>query len=239
MFYKIFDKTFEGSDGRYGLQRFTSAAERPFVEKNHQAIIDYFHGNYLLILRHIHTDIVIDANDESAFGSEWEADGSVCTKSRIILTVQSADCVPVLLIDCNQKAIGAAHCSWRSTKANILARVVELMRSNGVKDIFAILGPAIHQSHYEVGRDFYDEIMDTEIGVQQLFKEGERPEKWYFDLPSYVRLKLAKENINQVINHCENTFIHPDKYYSYRRDKQFNIQNSKRNVLSAIMLKPE
>ena len=201
------------------------------MKRNYQAIIDDLKADHLLINKQVHGADVVDADSINDFSQELEADAAVTSKKNIALSVQTADCVPVLLFDSEKNIIGAAHCGWRSARANILANVVSLMQQKGALSISAIIGPAIHQQNYEVDQPFYDEILASEPMAADLFIG-----KYLFDLPGFVKLKLKQLNIHAVSNACENTYTNPDKYYSYRRDVTRGEKNIK-NTLSTIMLK--
>ena len=73
------------------------------------------------------------------------ADGYVTNLKDVPLAIFIADCVPVLLYDKKNKVIGAVHCGWRSTVADIQKNAVDKMVFLGAKekDIVAAVGPAI------------------------------------------------------------------------------------------------
>jgi len=179
----------------------------------------------LLRLKQVHGAAVIDADEWTNLSVEPEADAAVTTRLNLALSIKTADCVPVLLHDAKHGVIAAAHCGWRSAQANILANVVGLMRKKGAVDIHAIIGPAIHQANYEVDQAFYERILAEEPGASDLFQPN-----YYFDLPGFVVLKLKSLNIATIIDHCEDTYTNPNKYYSYRRAKDTG------RMLSTIML---
>lgn len=179
----------------------------------------------LLQLKQVHGSTVVDVDNLIDLSEEPEADAAATTKPNLALSIKTADCVPVLLHDAKHGVIAAAHCGWRSAQANILANVVGLMRKKGAVDIHAIIGPAIHQPNYEVDQTFYERILAEEPSASYLFQPN-----YYFDLPGFVILKLNALNITSIIDHCEDTYTNPNKYYSYRRVKDTG------RILSTIML---
>ena len=234
--FKIFDKTFKQTNGIYELTPHQNVDMIQIVKNNCEAIIKDLKGDHLLIRNDVHGAEVIDADLIVDFSVRVEADAAVASKSGLILSVLSADCVPVLLGSMNEKVIGAAHCGWRSAKADILKETVALMRAKGADSIFAVIGPAIHQENYEVGQEFYDEIIATEPHASDLFKKSQNGQKWMFDLPGFIKLKLNKLEISHIIDLCEDTYSHPEKYYSYRRDIHLRDAIHQTNILSAIMI---
>jgi YfiH family protein len=184
--FKIFDKTSPGTNGIYGLSRFEDSANLQMVQDNYRAVREEMGADKLLILKHVHGNTVIDADLIQDFSMEPEADGAVTSRQGILLSVQSADCVPVLLSSEKGEVVGGAHCGWRSAKTNLLSNIIKLMHNKGAEKISAIIGPAIHQESYEVDQLFYDEINASEPKASIFFKEGKNKQKWLFDLPGFV-----------------------------------------------------
>jgi polyphenol oxidase len=236
--YKIFDKTFTASTGVYGMHRFTDPDDQQIVRNNYLAICKDLGTNNLVSLKQVHGDTVINADLIPIFLQEPEADAAVTAKPGVVISILTADCVPVLLASDDGKVVGGAHCGWQSAKDNILDNLVELMQYKGATSISAIIGPAIQQYSYEVDQKFYDVVLQSEPAAEALFIAAEKLSHFWFDLPGFVRLKLNKLNINNIFNIGEDTYSNPDKYYSYRRDVAFGITGNKTNIVSTIMIDP-
>src|SRR5277367_6775607 len=63
----------------------------------------------------------------------------------ILVTVMTADCVPVLLSRKDGKAVASVHAGWRGTRAGIVRELWKELRAQGEKpaDWVAAIGPAI------------------------------------------------------------------------------------------------
>jgi YfiH family protein len=86
----------------------------------------------------------------------WKADAIITRQRGISLAMSSADCVPVMLYDPLQNAIGLAHAGWRGTARGIAVATVEAMREqfgSEPGDIYAGLGPSIGPCCYEVSQE--------------------------------------------------------------------------------------
>ncbi|MBR4393911.1 MAG: laccase domain-containing protein, partial [Oscillospiraceae bacterium] len=85
----------------------------------------------------------------------YEADGIVTACRNLPIFCFTADCVPVLLADPEAGVIGAIHCGWRSSTADILGNAVETMTGLGADParMFAALGPAIGKCCFETDDD--------------------------------------------------------------------------------------
>lgn len=83
-------------------------------------------------------------------------DGLITNLPGVVLTVRTADCIPILIADRKRKAIGAFHAGWCGTLARIVEKGVGEMRAkfgSHPKDLLAAIGPGIHRCCYEVDED--------------------------------------------------------------------------------------
>jgi YfiH family protein len=85
-----------------------------------------------------------------------EADGLMTNEKGMLLGVQTADCVPVLLVDTEKRVVAAFHAGWRGTVARIVEQGVGRMEAefgSETKDLRAAVGPAIGACCFEVGEE--------------------------------------------------------------------------------------
>lgn len=117
-------------------------------------------GLALVTLRQFHSDVV--CNFEASPAEPSRGDASATSHPGLLLGVQTADCVPILLVDPKRRAVAAVHAGWRGTLQRIVAKAVGHMHmqfGSRPADLLAALGPAIGGCCYEVG---------TEVGTQFL-----------------------------------------------------------------------
>ncbi len=172
-----------------------------------------------------------------------KGDASFTNSRGILLGVQTADCVPILLVDPKKRAVAAIHAGWRGTLARIAEKTVGEMRmhlgSNPV-DILAALGPAIGGCCYEVGTELVTEFTSQFSDAEDYFDDprtGEEPNplQWLNRMPpghqpppTNVRLDLRKANRSQLLAaglREQNIFAsdlctacHTDLFFSYRKE---------------------
>jgi hypothetical protein len=168
----------------------------------------------LLLLAQVHQTEIVEA--------PWEgrprADGAVATGRGWLLGIQTADCLPLFLVDPERRAVAAAHAGWRGTAAGIAAAAVEALVARGSRprDLAAALGPCVGPCCYEVG----DELREAfGPGGAAFFRPGKggRP---HLDIrAANVRRLLAAGLRPEAIHHVPDcTRCRAELYHSYRRD---------------------
>lgn len=113
----------------------------------------------LVTLRQIHSDIahVVSTPDSPLL----KGDALATSSPDLLLAIQTADCIPILLVDPRHRAVAAVHSGWRGTLARIAAKTLGRMQmefSTRPADVLAAIGPGIGQCCYEVGPDVIKEF---------------------------------------------------------------------------------
>ena len=153
----------------------------------------------------------------------YEADGIVTAEPGLPLFCFTADCVPVLLLDAENRVAGAIHCGWRSSVADILKIALEKMERLGArrKQIRAALGPAIGRCCFETDDDVPRAVSRyLEGDTEGLFEK--RPDgKTLVDLRLANKRRLLqlglREEFIDLSEEC--TFCSHEKYWSHRYTK--------------------
>jgi YfiH family protein len=145
------------------------------------------------------------------------ADAAITRMRGIVLTVRTADCLPVLLAARDGGVLGVAHAGWRGLAAGVLEATIAAM---GVQPdrITAWLGPAIGPRSFEVGADVHGANCVRDPGAEAHFTplcEG----KWLADLPALARRRLAAAGVVDVAIDGACTFADSARFFSYRRDR--------------------
>lgn len=153
-------------------------------------------------LTQIHSAVVLTAD---APGLAGEGDALVTDRAGLAVSVRTADCYPVLLVDVDTRVVAAVHAGWRGTAAGVV--VAALKRMNSAPDrVWAAIGPGIGACCYEVGEE-----------VAQRF--GQHAGQLDLAAANYRQLREAgvpDQNI-EALPHC--TFCQAEQFHSYRRDK--------------------
>lgn len=123
-------------------------------------------------LRQIHSDVIHKVDQPPP--QLLSGDGMLTDAPRLLLAIQTADCIPVLLVDRRHKAAGAFHAGWRGTLARIVEKGVGMMRlhfGSRSEDLCAGIGPGIGRCCYAVGEDVLDEFQAQFAYARELFWE--------------------------------------------------------------------
>jgi YfiH family protein len=199
----------------------------------------------LVTLRQVHSDIIhfVDAPPPS----HLVGDGLITATSGLILGIQTADCLPIILVDPKHRAVGVFHAGWRGTIKRIVEKGLGRMRfhfGSRARDIKAAIGPGIHNCCYEVGEEVRTQFESQFSYAPKLFREVEESdpvrEKYpmlfltarapgHSILPKKIFLDLVEANRQQLLTLgvpaknieasplCTN--CRPDLLFSYRAEK--------------------
>ena len=152
-----------------------------------------------------------------------EGDALVTKAEGVSIAVKTADCLPVLIADPDNKAVAAVHSGWRGTLKQIAAETIltmqKVFRSDPARLLVAV-GPGIRSCCYEVGPEvsvlFEDRYPENGISVAA----PGRPDKFLLDMPQTLKIQLnaagvVPENIHDLgLCTCCNT----DTFFSYRAE---------------------
>ena len=100
-------------------------------------------------------------------------DAIMTAQPGILLSVRTADCLPVLLVDPRRHAIAALHAGWRGALARIAEKVVGAMRAVFKSDphrMVAAIGPGIHACCYGVGEEVVAAFHGRFINSDRFFR---------------------------------------------------------------------
>jgi YfiH family protein len=168
----------------------------------------------LLVLSQVHGAAVREAPWEG----RPEADAAVAGARGLILGIETADCLPALIVDPVRQAVAAAHAGWRGTAAGVTRRAAEAMLSAGshVEDLIAALGPSIGPCCYEVG----DDVRAAFGPAGERFFRTEGPGRPRLDLraANLHQLRAAGLRADRIQHVADCTRCRGDLYHSYRRD---------------------
>jgi hypothetical protein len=228
---------------------FTKDDSKAAVERNRAAFLRELGVGKepwpLVTLRQIHSDIIrfVDSSAES----QLAGDGLVTATPGLLLGIQTADCLPIILVDPKHRAVGVFHAGWRGTVKRIIEKGVGEMRrhfGSRPRDLKAAIGPGIHGCCYEVGAEVRQKFESQFAYAAKLFREVEEsdpvrekypmlfltarapghsvlPKKIFLDLVEANRQQLLAVGVPrksiETLPLCTN--CHTDLLFSYRAER--------------------
>ena len=197
----------------------------------------------LVAVRQVHSNrsVVLRA-PFVGFGAEAvpEADGIITDQPGLLLGIQTADCIPVLVVDRVRRVVAGFHAGWRGTVERIVELGVETMRAefgSEPGDLAAAIGPGIGPCCYVVGAEVLDRFTKNFSYAPELFSQravesdeqmggGNAGLGLCVDLRVDLVIDLTEANRRQllaaglradtisVVGGC--TGCHPELFYSHR-----------------------
>jgi len=170
----------------------------------------------LVSIRQIHSDLIHCVSELPE--KPLVGDGLISRMPGILLGIQTADCLPVILVDTKQRAVGVFHAGWRGTVKRIVEKGVgEMRRYFGTlpRNIKAAIGPGIHACCYDVGPEVREQFESQFAYAEDLFRETKESdpvrEKYpllfltarapgHSELPTKIFLDLFEANRRQLMD---------------------------------------
>jgi polyphenol oxidase len=220
---------------------FGSGDDKPTVARNRAEVgerLGVADGKLLTVWQWHSADVIV-ADAPWDVLKPPKGDAIVTTKPGLAIAVLTADCAPILFADADQGVIGAAHAGWKGALAGVCDATIAVMEKYGARRerMTAIIGPTISQRVYEVGPDFATQFIAEAPDNTDFFAPSARPRHQMFDLPAYLKRRIVRQGVGQVIDMGLCTYSDEDRFYSFRRATHRNERNYGRQI-SAIVLSP-
>src|SRR5699024_400234 len=103
----------------------STGAEESLVLANRARLADRLPTEPLWVSQ-VHGSAVFDADSWQVGDPIAVADASVTTKVGRVLAIQTADCMPIVLLGADAKVLGVAHAGWRSLLLGVIENTIEL-----------------------------------------------------------------------------------------------------------------
>jgi purine-nucleoside/S-methyl-5'-thioadenosine phosphorylase / adenosine deaminase len=235
---------------------FTPHDSRAAVERNRELFLKELgvaNGRRswpLVSLRQIHSDLIhrVDGVRGDRMPEQpLPGDGIVTNTAGLLVTVQTADCLPIILADRKRHAVGVFHAGWRGTVKRIVEKGVGEMRKHfksDPADLVAAIGPGVQGCCYEVGEEVRTKFETQFAYASTLFRQVKESdpvrEKYpllfltarapgHSELPVKLVLDLVEANRRQLLDAgvpAKNieavgpcTACHTELLFSFRAEK--------------------
>jgi YfiH family protein len=202
---------------------FSSHPDRDVVVKNRSLLATAMgiKESNLYFPSQVHKTRIVRVTANTKKDEVMDTDALITNEGGICIAVMSADCVPILLYDKRNNAIGAVHSGWRGTVEMILTKTLNEMKSAfGTKgeDLVVGIGPSVCQDSYEVGEEVVEEVSRA-FGKNSALMVPQANKKAKLDLWSANKIQLLVFGVPsaqiEMSNLC--TVKNNDHFFSARK----------------------
>ena len=162
-------------------------------------------------LNQSHSNISIELPSD-----DRDADASYTTHNKVVCSIRTADCMPLLITDEAGSFVAAIHAGWRGLASSIIENTLKKINAKGKFIVW--IGPHISQEFFEVGADVRNIFLGNDSSTDEAFRHGENG-KYFLSMLKVAQLKLHSLGVEKIYitkNFC--TYKNANNYYSYRRD---------------------
>src|SRR5438309_9516177 len=196
------------------------AADLPVSDRNAPSwrvvTVHQVHGTEVLILDQRNARVPKASTGAHGY------DAIVTNQPGVLVAVETADCVPILLLDPVRGVAAAVHAGWRGTLGGVVPKTVAVMQNRfgcSLRSIRAAIGPSIGVCCYEVNGAVLAPLKKS-VPYWAEVVEDVKGTKARLDLRGLNRRQLEEVGIGpariETGNLC--TAWPPDLLHSYRRD---------------------
>jgi len=210
----------------FSLALHTGEENEPIV-KNRNILAQYLETHtplHFVVAQQTHSANIKIITESHTKGWEEHAsaiencDALITNVPHVILSILTADCVPVLLFDPVKNVVAAVHAGWKGTQQHITEQTVQKMQEKfacNPKDIHAGIAPSIGKCCYEVSKDVAQHFFNIDNCFTQV------GDKYMLDLPCINKIQLEKSGIATVNIEMSNicTSCNVEHFFSYRKEK--------------------
>ena len=211
------------SGGQEFTLSYSSHPDREVIIENRKVLAKAMgvSPRHLFLPYQVHETRIIRVHQGTTEEELRGTDALITNEKGICIAVMSADCVPILLYDVTNQAIGAVHSGWRGTVAKILDKTLVAMRSafgTRPQDVVAGIGPSVCRESYEVGTEVMDAVCAS-FGKDNNLIEYQSETKGKLDLWEANRRQLLEFGVSpshiEISHLC--TVKNNDLFFSARR----------------------
>ena len=143
------------------------------------------------------------------------ADASFSNARDEVLTVMTADCLPILFTNTKGNWVAACHAGWRGLADGIIEKTVAAYDGES-SELIAWIGPAISQKYFEVGDEVRQQFIDLSKAFNEFFETNSQG-RFQFDFIGLAKSILTRLDVTAFGgNLC--SYADFNRFYSYRRD---------------------
>lgn len=177
------------------------------------------------MVRQVHGNRILVIDKEGSFPDSNDLqkgyDALITNRLEVLLGIQTADCLPVLMVDVEKNVAAAVHAGWKGTCLGIAMKVIaEIGRlyQSSPRDVQVLLGPSIGRCCYQFGDQEIQEFQERYLHHARWIES--RSGSYFLDIREANRCQLLsrgvpEENIRSITR-C--TCCEREQFFSVRRE---------------------
>ena len=184
--------------------------------------------------RQAHGTLILPLNSENTI--MWRGknitgvDGFVTNIKEPVIMLRLADCVPLVIYDTENHAMGVFHVGWRGAAKDFhllgLEKLTEMYETNPRKSI-AWVGPSAQNCCFVSSEK---PAQSTDPEWKPFIKK--KKNQWYVDIPGYLAFGLGKAGIYKKNLHLSSDCtVDSDNLFSYQQSKNTKETEGRFGVL--------
>jgi len=195
-----------------------SHGEKLMKNNHNNCLIKQIHSSNIALTSELDSNRIINA------------DGLICDNKNQNLWIYTADCMPILFADKDQRRIAAIHCGRKGLEKNIISNAIKSFENKGSlrKDLLVAIGPSISGKNYLLDKNTFSNFIAAYNGFRSSKDEKintlsniDDYESIPLDIKKYAYYQLLIEDINpnniDISNKCTYSLI--NEFHSWRRSK--------------------
>ena len=196
------------------MKKATNLSQFKFINHGFYNAIDSKNVECPLLMNQVHSADVLFV--EEVYEQLPFVDALVTNKKNLKLTVKTADCAPVLLLDKEKKIIAAIHAGWKGAFQGIIETTILKMLSKGaqIENIVAAIGPHIQKKSFQADEKMKNLFPVTEHHFFEKTETG-----YLFDFDAYVCYRLKRAGVINMESILDDTYT-DSSYLSFRREPE-------------------
>jgi YfiH family protein len=187
------------------------------------------HGrrNETLVHAHLkHGPVVAQVSHRNYGEYVGPADGMISDEPGCGMTMNYADCSPILLYDPEHRAIGLGHAGWKGAVKDLPGSLLLAMEGafgSQPSKVVAAIGPSIGPCCYQVGEPVLSAVKRSFSDAESLLLpdnggDSHQQTRRRFDLPEANRRRLTAVGIERIEMAGLCTACRSDLFFSHRAD---------------------
>ena len=211
----VFEPEWDAPKNIFALQTLRNTnPSKEFLNKNQTKLSTNLGFEFInkkaIGLNQSHSNISIELPSD-----DRDADASYTTHNKVVCSIKTADCMPLLITDEAGSFVAAIHAGWRGLASSIIENTLKKINAKGKFIVW--IGPHISQEFFEVGAEVRNIFLENDSASAEAFINAANG-KYLLSMLKVAQLKLQNLGVEKIYvtkNFC--TYKNAN-YYSYRRE---------------------